>query len=151
MVVCLGIVRCSGLGADVLCCHMLCCAVLCCTACTCCRAAGSVDVSIKGSHVSTVGAGQFFGEASLLKNVPCNATVRVTTPSLFLCYHRTAFLDLVSRYESIRAGLQQHVEGCTATSLLMFDVFACLPEEDRTQRLDAMSNLITCVAHVMDE
>ena len=112
---------------------------------------GTVDVSIKGTTVSKSGPGQFFGEASLLKNTPCSATVRVESSCLVLCYHRRAFQSLVSRIDSMRAGLSQFVERCTASNLRLFDLFTCLPDEHKDQWLETIaSSLVFCTVNPGD-
>jgi CRP-like cAMP-binding protein len=51
--------------------------------CPCvCSFAIRQTVSVKGSTIATCGPGQFFGEASLLKNVPCTATVSASAAGM---------------------------------------------------------------------
>ena len=51
-------------------------------------ASGSVDESRAGTHVSTLGPGEEFGEIALLRDVPRTATVIATTDSQLLSLHR---------------------------------------------------------------
>ena len=95
-------------------------------------------------QLSRAGPGHFFGEASLLKNVPCAVTVRVDSPCLALCFHRTAFHALVSRIESMRVALSRYVESCTPATLKQFDAFSCLPPELSQGRLDTLASQVLC-------
>jgi CRP-like cAMP-binding protein len=43
--------------------------------------------------------------------------VRTQTPCLALCFHRTAFLGIVTRFPMLREGLKRFMEHCTSVNL----------------------------------
>jgi len=57
--------------------------------------AGAVDVFVDGSQVSTLTAGDYFGEIALLRDVPRTASVRASGPSVLLTLSRNEFLAAV--------------------------------------------------------
>jgi len=58
-------------------------------------ASGAARAEIDGRVVSTLGAGDGFGEIALLRDVPRTATVRVTEPSQVMALDRTRFLAVL--------------------------------------------------------
>ena len=64
---------------------------------------GSADVSIDGKKVGTLGAGDFFGEMSLLTDQPRAATVTPMTPMRVLVIVDRAFTQLLDREPTIQA------------------------------------------------
>ena len=56
---------------------------------------GEVEVTRGGKAVATVGDGGFFGEVSLVQDVPRNATVTATTPIRSFVLTRGRFLKLL--------------------------------------------------------
>ncbi|HEY4491515.1 MAG TPA: cyclic nucleotide-binding domain-containing protein, partial [Acidobacteriota bacterium] len=54
--------------------------------------------------------GDYFGEISLLKNVPRNATIRTVTASVMLTLHREIFQILLDRAPEIRNELERTVQ-----------------------------------------
>jgi len=56
---------------------------------------GEVEVTRGGKTVATVGDGGFFGEVSLVQDVPRNATVTATTPIRSFVLTRGRFLKLL--------------------------------------------------------
>lgn len=77
-------------------------------------AAGEVKVSTAsfGREVELVvlGAGQYFGEVSLMSGKTATATVTViTTPTRLIAIDRAFLLDLIARDEQVR----HHLEGVT--------------------------------------
>jgi MFS family permease len=57
---------------------------------------GSLAVSVDGAHVRTLEAGGYFGEVSLLRDVPRTATVSALTPATLLRLERELFVAAVS-------------------------------------------------------
>jgi hypothetical protein len=57
---------------------------------------GSLVVTIRGDVVSTMGAGESFGEIALLRNVPRSATVTCVTPVELFAVSRDDFLATVT-------------------------------------------------------
>ena len=60
--------------------------------------AGELDVSVDGTDVATLRAGDYFGEIALLRDVPRTATVRVRRDSALLALERHDFLSAVAGY-----------------------------------------------------
>ncbi len=60
--------------------------------------AGAVDVFVDGSHVSTLRAGDYFGEIALLRDVPRTASVRAREHAVLLVLARNDFLAAVAGY-----------------------------------------------------
>lgn len=56
---------------------------------------GEAEVTRRGDKVATVGEGEFFGEISLVQDVPRNATVTATTPIRCFVLTRGRFLNLL--------------------------------------------------------
>ena len=59
-------------------------------------AAGRFDLSRHGRHVATQGPGGFFGEMSLLRDIPRQATVRATEDSTVYAFERRDFVAAVT-------------------------------------------------------
>jgi hypothetical protein len=59
---------------------------------------GDLDVSVDGSQVATLHAGDYFGEIALLRDVPRTATVRARRSSALLALGRDDFLAAVNGY-----------------------------------------------------
>jgi CRP-like cAMP-binding protein len=57
---------------------------------------GEVDVLVDGEHVRTLGAGGYFGEIALLRDVPRTATVRTRSPVRLQRLDRERFLAIVA-------------------------------------------------------
>jgi CRP-like cAMP-binding protein len=45
------------------------------------------------------------------------ATVRTLTPCLALCFHRSVFIGIVTRFPQLREGLKDFMEHCTSVNL----------------------------------
>jgi CRP-like cAMP-binding protein len=56
---------------------------------------GEVEVTRGGKKLATRGRGEFFGEISLVEDVPRTATVTATTPLRFFVLTRRSFLRLL--------------------------------------------------------
>ncbi len=57
---------------------------------------GSAEVESGDSRVATLGAGTYFGEIALLRDIPRTATVRAGTDLELLALERADFLDAVT-------------------------------------------------------
>src|SRR4051812_35986807 len=62
---------------------------------------GEAEVTQKGQAVSTQGSGSFFGEISLVEDVPRNATVTATTPLRCFMLTRGRFLHVLDDYPGV--------------------------------------------------
>ena len=62
---------------------------------------GSASASIGGTHVNTMGAGDFFGEMALLDCAPRSATVVATSDVSLLVLDKSAFSSFVDAAPSI--------------------------------------------------
>jgi CRP-like cAMP-binding protein len=62
---------------------------------------GKADVTRDGTHLATLGAGDFFGELSLLDKQPRTATVTTVEPSRVLVMTAPAFNALVRTISSV--------------------------------------------------
>lgn len=63
---------------------------------------GSVSIVKEGRTVTTTGAGGYFGEIALLRDVPRTATVRADVDVSLYALEREAFLEVVTGTSSIR-------------------------------------------------
>jgi MFS family permease len=59
---------------------------------------GSLDVYVDGKLVQTLGAGSYFGEIALLRDVPRTATVKARTDSLLYGLDRNTFIAAVTGF-----------------------------------------------------
>lgn len=72
---------------------------------------GSADVTVRGRKRSTLGAGDAFGEISLLDGGPRTATVTATSPVRMLGLTAWAFKSLVREHPSIALRLLEVLAG----------------------------------------
>ena len=63
---------------------------------------GSVSIISQGRAVTTTGAGGYFGEIALLRDVPRTATVRADVDVTLYALEREAFLEVVTGASSVR-------------------------------------------------
>ena len=68
---------------------------------------GAADVVVGGSVVRTLGAGDFFGELSMLGNGRQTATVTVTAPSTVWTMFGTRFRELQQQHPEIAAAIEK--------------------------------------------
>ena len=66
---------------------------------------GEVEVSKKGTYITTLQAGDHFGELALIDRYPRSASVMASQPSLCLLMHRQKFYDLVREYNALSVKL----------------------------------------------
>jgi MFS family permease len=59
---------------------------------------GTVDVFVDDAPVATLGAGDYFGEIALLRDIPRTATVRARGPASLLALDRDQFIPAVAGY-----------------------------------------------------
>ena len=62
--------------------------------------AGELEVLVPGREPGTSGAGDYFGEIALLRDVPRTATVRTITPCTLFVLGRENFLTAVTGHEA---------------------------------------------------
>jgi CRP/FNR family cyclic AMP-dependent transcriptional regulator len=68
---------------------------------------GTADVSVDGSVVRTLGAGDYFGEIALLGEGRRTATVQVTTPGVVWTLFGTRFRQLQQQHPEIAAEIER--------------------------------------------
>lgn len=66
---------------------------------------GSADVERSGKKVASLGAGDFFGEISLIAKTPRNATITTTSPVRALVITDRAFRQLLDSSPDIAIGV----------------------------------------------
>jgi CRP-like cAMP-binding protein len=62
---------------------------------------GTVEVTRGGTHVVSLGPGDFVGEIALLRNVPRTATVTVTSPAVLQALERKDFIPVVTGHGDV--------------------------------------------------
>jgi CRP/FNR family transcriptional regulator, cyclic AMP receptor protein len=63
---------------------------------------GTADVSRAGKKVASIGAGDFFGEISLISKTPRNATITTTSPVRALVITDRAFRRMLDQSPAIQ-------------------------------------------------
>lgn len=71
---------------------------------------GDVDVQREGESVTTLHAGDFFGEVSLVTNEPRNATVVAATPAQLLVIAEREFRTLLRAAPEVNAAVRKAVD-----------------------------------------
>ena len=66
---------------------------------------GTADVERAGKKVASIGAGDFFGEISLISKTPRNATITTTSPVRALVITDRAFRQLLDHSPEIAVGV----------------------------------------------
>jgi len=66
---------------------------------------GEAEVTRGGTHLATIGSGEFFGEIALLESVVRTATVTATTPLRFFVVSDSAFSRVLATDPSIERSL----------------------------------------------
>ena len=74
-------------------------------------ASGEVQVTVDGTSVRTMGAGEFFGEIALLRNVPRTASVTAVGPTELLALDRHHFVETVTGQPVAAAGAEAVIHG----------------------------------------
>jgi MFS family permease len=82
---------------------------------------GSLEVVLDGRPLRTLGAGDFFGEIALLRDVPRTATVTAATDSSVLAIRRMSFLSAVLGNPDSAATVEEIVTSRVATGTPGFD------------------------------
>ena len=62
---------------------------------------GEAEVTRNGATLATHGSGDFFGEISLVEDVPRNATVTATTPVRCFVLTRGRFLNVLDKFPEV--------------------------------------------------
>jgi CRP/FNR family transcriptional regulator, cyclic AMP receptor protein len=62
---------------------------------------GEAEVTQNGTALATLGSGDFFGEISLVEDVPRNATVTATTPVRCFLLTRGRFLHVLDEFPDV--------------------------------------------------
>jgi CRP/FNR family cyclic AMP-dependent transcriptional regulator len=62
---------------------------------------GEAEVTRRGEKLATQGSGSFFGEISLVEDVPRNATVTATTPIRCFVLTRGRFLHVLDEFPGV--------------------------------------------------
>ncbi len=63
--------------------------------------------------IATLEDGDYFGEISLIRNVPRNATIRTIAPSMMLTIHRDIFQNLLDRAPEVREKIEKMIAART--------------------------------------
>jgi len=85
---------------------------------------GKVGVSVARAgtdpvRIATLDDGDYFGEISLLANIPTTATVATLTPSIFLTLQREQLNQLVQQYAGLGAQMREALEHRLAQTYAM--------------------------------
>jgi len=70
---------------------------------------GTVRIDRDGEHLSDLGSGDFFGELSLLGDVPRTATATCTTACRLLVVGHREFHSLLSKFPTIQGAVLEAV------------------------------------------
>jgi CRP-like cAMP-binding protein len=70
---------------------------------------GEVELERDGEFLRTMGAGEFFGDISLITERPRTATVKVAKDARFLVLGHREFHSLLDQFPSIRMGVLESV------------------------------------------
>jgi ATP-binding cassette subfamily B protein len=72
-------------------------------------------------QIATLDDGDYFGEISLLANIPTTATVTTVTPSIFITLQREQLNKLVHQYAGLGAQLREALEHRLAQTYALID------------------------------
>jgi ATP-binding cassette subfamily B protein len=79
------------------------------------------DEAANQVQVATLNDGDYFGEISLLANIPTTATVTTLTPSIFITLQREQLNKLVQQYAGLGAQMREALEHRLAQTCAMTD------------------------------
>lgn len=72
---------------------------------------GDVDVEVSGVKVNTLGQGDYFGEVSLIKEQPRNATIVASTPLTLFILDKSEFQQVVATSETFDQQIRRSLFG----------------------------------------
>jgi len=103
-----------------------------------------LQVTARGKKLAELGAGAYFGEIALLKNVNCTASVTCSTDSLLLVLHRPEFNLLLESIPELKTQLDAYVASRTGNRIASLKV--------RTLRSCSLSpwygtSFVLCLSH----
>ncbi|KAI8618160.1 cyclic nucleotide-binding-like protein [Chytriomyces sp. MP71] len=71
---------------------------------------GTVDILVNDMTVATINAGKFFGEVSLIANIPRTATAKATSTCMLYRLSRATFTKILDEFEDMRERIKRIYE-----------------------------------------
>ncbi|KAI9335327.1 cyclic nucleotide-binding-like protein [Obelidium mucronatum] len=68
---------------------------------------GTVDILVRGSTVSSLASGTFFGEVALIANIPRTASAHASSSCHLFKLTRDAFLQILNEFKDVRDGIDE--------------------------------------------